>query len=109
MSKFSVSGLNELSDEFDRISKEVSNFDGKELSAEELFDDSGFVEKYTGFKTINGFMSQFGSDLSNDELFQKSSKSEFNRFVAKSTGGAFKTFQAFYDEAISQYLENMDL
>lgn len=107
MAKMSTSGFDEFADELDAMADAVSGLDGKEISSKELFDDSGFVKKHTGYSTINDFLNHYGLDVSDDELFDKSSKTPFNKFVAKSTDNSFKTFTAFHEAAADDYLEHL--
>ena len=107
MSKMSTSGFDEFADELDAMADAVSGLDGKEISSKELFDDSGFVEKHTGYSTINDFLFQYGSDVSDSELFDESLETPFNQFIAKSTNNNFETFTAFHEAAADDYLEHL--
>ena len=56
MSKLSTNGFDEAAKEIQDLSDAIKDLDGKELSAEDLFDKTGFISLYTHYSTLASIM-----------------------------------------------------
>ena len=99
--KFELKGLEELSKNLDKITKELESFKDQRVTFNQLFQPA-FMAKYTQFRTINEMVEKSPFKVESEEDFKNIPDKEWDNYVKEKT--SFQSWDEMMSKAGQEYL-----